>query len=75
MMVASSRASSWSAPFVMVTGLVLVPASIYAAGELRGSARSFTVMLLLTAIQQYAEETDYEKGRNQQIYDSGDRSF
>lgn len=40
-----------SAPFVLVTGLVLFPASIYAAGELRAGAlsgreRPFTVMLL-----------------------------
>ena len=35
-----------SAVFVLVTGLVLFPASIYAAGELRGKERSFVVMLL-----------------------------
>ena len=40
-----------SAVFVLVTGLVLFPASIYAAGELRreslrGHERAFTVMLL-----------------------------
>jgi hydrogenase-4 component B len=40
-----------SALFVLVTGLVLFPASIYAAGELRGESlrcheRSFSVMLL-----------------------------
>ena len=45
------RLDPLSALFVLVTGLVLFPASIYAAGELRGGAmrgpeRSFTVMLL-----------------------------
>ncbi len=40
-----------SAVFVLVTGLVLFPASIYAAGELgadrcHGRERAFTVMLL-----------------------------
>jgi hydrogenase-4 component B len=40
-----------SAAFVLATGLVLLPASIYAAGELRGESlrgheRAFTVMLL-----------------------------
>jgi hydrogenase-4 component B len=45
------RLDPLSALFVLVTGLVLFPASIYAAGELRGAAlrgheRSFTVMLL-----------------------------
>jgi hydrogenase-4 component B len=42
---------SLSAAFVLVTGLVLFPASIYAGGELRGESmpgheRAFTVMLL-----------------------------
>ncbi|HZQ75660.1 MAG TPA: proton-conducting transporter membrane subunit, partial [Burkholderiales bacterium] len=45
------RLDALSAAFVLVTGLVLFPASIYAAGELRAGAlsgreRSFTVMLL-----------------------------
>jgi len=45
------RLDSLSAVFVLVTGLVLFPASIYAAGELRGESlrgreRAFTVMLL-----------------------------
>ncbi|MDA8107624.1 MAG: proton-conducting transporter membrane subunit, partial [Betaproteobacteria bacterium] len=45
------RLDPLSAAFVLVTGLVLFPASIYAAGELRAGAlsgreRSFTVMLL-----------------------------
>jgi hydrogenase-4 component B len=45
------RCDSLSAAFVLATGLVLFPASIYAAGELRGELlhgreRAFTVMLL-----------------------------
>jgi hydrogenase-4 component B len=45
------RLDALSAVFVLVTGLVLFPASIYAAGELRreslrGHERAFTVMLL-----------------------------
>lgn len=40
------RIDALSAVFVLVTGLVLFPASIYAAGELRGHGRSFSVMLL-----------------------------
>jgi hydrogenase-4 component B len=45
------RLDPLSAVFVLVSGLVLFPASIYAAGELRGESlrgheRSFTVMLL-----------------------------
>jgi len=45
------RLDPLSAVFVLATGLVLFPASIYAAGELRGETphgreRSFTVMLL-----------------------------
>jgi hydrogenase-4 component B len=45
------RLDSLAAVFVFVTGLVLLPASIYAAGELRsgslpGHERAFTVMLL-----------------------------
>jgi hydrogenase-4 component B len=45
------RLDPLSAVFVLVTGLVLFPASIYAAGELRGESlrgreRAFTVMLL-----------------------------
>jgi hydrogenase-4 component B len=40
------RLDPLSAVFVLVTGLVLFPASIYAAGELRGQGRSFTVMML-----------------------------
>ncbi len=47
----SLRLDPLSALFVLVTGLVLFPTSIYAAGELRGKAlhgceRSFSVMLL-----------------------------
>ena len=46
------RLDSLSAAFVLVTGLVLFPASIYASGELRresfrGYERAFTVMLLV----------------------------
>lgn len=45
------RLDALSAVFVLVTGLVLLPASIYAAGELhggslRGHERPFTVLLL-----------------------------
>ncbi|HTQ76524.1 MAG TPA: proton-conducting transporter membrane subunit, partial [Burkholderiales bacterium] len=45
------RLDSLSAVFVLVTGLVLFPASIYASGELRtgalrGRERAFTVMML-----------------------------
>ena len=45
------RLDALSAAFVLATGLVLLPASIYAAGELRGESlrgheRAFTVMLL-----------------------------
>ena len=45
------RLDPLSAAFVLVTGLVLFPASIYAGGELRresvrGHERAFTVMLL-----------------------------
>ena len=45
------RLDALSAAFVLITGLVLFPASIYAAGELRreslrGRERAFTVMLL-----------------------------
>ena len=44
------RVDALSAVFLLVTGLVLVPASIYAAGEmrtgLRGYERAFTAMLL-----------------------------
>jgi len=45
------RLDPLSAVFVLVTGLVLFPASIYAGGELRGESmrgheRAFTVMLL-----------------------------
>jgi len=45
------RLDALSAAFVLVTGLVLFPASIYAGGELRreslhGHERAFTVMLL-----------------------------
>ena len=46
-----TRASTRSRPRLLVTGLVLFPASIYAGGELRresvhGHGRAFTVMLL-----------------------------
>ncbi|HUJ28129.1 MAG TPA: proton-conducting transporter membrane subunit [Myxococcales bacterium] len=40
------RIDALSAVFVLVTGLVLFPASIYAASELRGHGRSFNVLLL-----------------------------
>jgi len=40
------RLDALSAPFVMVTGLVLFPASIYAAGEERRPERSFVLMML-----------------------------
>jgi hydrogenase-4 component B len=40
------RLDPLSAAFLMTTGLVLFPASIYAAGELRERGRSFSVMLL-----------------------------
>ena len=45
------RLDPLSGAFVLVTGLVLFPASIYAGGELRresfrGHERAFTVMLL-----------------------------
>jgi hydrogenase-4 component B len=45
------RVDALSAAFVLATGLVLFPASIYAAGELRGESlrgheRAFTVMVL-----------------------------
>lgn len=45
------RLDSLSAPFVLVVGLVLIPASIYAGGELRressrGQGRAFTMLLL-----------------------------
>ena len=40
------RLDPLSAVFLLATGLVLFPASIYAAGTLRGHGRSFSVMLL-----------------------------
>ena len=42
----SLRLDPLSAVFLLAAGLVLFPASIYAAGELRGQGRSFSVMLL-----------------------------